>query len=261
MGSDFFGGSQYASGLYSGNNYSMSFMYGGGGSNGDPGPSRWQGFKDWIRNLFGGKRGAEITAFAPGATVSRAVQVGEVIPMGEAILTWEEVVAAVGSIAKGGLWAMPLMLNGDSSHARGYDIPLTGATDVPADESGILLYRGIASPKNVFDADMYSQGLMGIAIPNGLRIVSTLKGPHRSQDLHAEGDNYSIWTSWTTDPAVAKHFSGGSGGIILSKYFQAGQAIPNLSITAQGNSIPSGKPENEWLVPGVVYGANVQLIK
>jgi len=87
---------------------------------------------------------------------------------------------------------------------------------------------------------MYSQGLMGVAVPNGLRIVSTLKGRHRSQDLHAEGDNYSIWTSWTTDPVVAKNFSRGAGGIILSKYFQAGQAIPNLSITAQGNSIHSG---------------------
>ncbi|WP_307452955.1 MULTISPECIES: DUF6443 domain-containing protein [Chryseobacterium] len=32
MGSDFFGGSQYTPGLYSGNNYAMSFMYGGGGS-------------------------------------------------------------------------------------------------------------------------------------------------------------------------------------------------------------------------------------
>lgn len=174
----------------------------------------------------------------------------------------EQVTAALGTIWGVGRFAIPLMLNGDSAGAKGYDIPLTGAIDVPADESkGIILYRGIASPKNVIELEMYSQGLVGTAIPNGLRTVSIFKGPHRSADLHAEGDNYSIWTSWTSDPIVARHFSGGSGGIILSKYFHLGQAMPNLSITAQGNSIPSGKPENEWLVPGIVYGASVQIIK
>jgi hypothetical protein len=45
----------------------------------------------------------------------------------------------------------------------------------------------------------------------------------------------------------------------LSKTFRVGHAIPNVSITAQGNSTPSGRPENEWLVPGVVFGANVQI--
>ncbi len=55
------------------------------------------------------------------------------------------------SLTKVGIWSLPLMLNGDSSSARGYDIPLTGTTDIPVDKPGVLLYRGIAAPRNVFD--------------------------------------------------------------------------------------------------------------
>ena len=233
---------------------------GQGGGSGDPKPSFWQRAGNFFRNLFRGKsKQADVLPITGAA--ARPIQVGQLEKVGR-VLTIEQVTAALATIMGKSVWALPLMLNGDSAGAPAYDVPLTGATDVPADEPlGVLLYRGIAAPKNALQLEMYSQGLVGTAIPNGLRTVSTLKGPHRSQDLHAEGDNYSIWTSWTTDPIVAKHFSGGTGGIILSRYFRAGQAIPNLSITAEGNSIPSGRPESEWLVPGIVYGASVQIIK
>ncbi|MBW3522137.1 RHS repeat-associated core domain-containing protein [Chryseobacterium sp. NKUCC03_KSP] len=264
MGSDFFGGSQYSPAMYVTNSFAMSFMYDGSGGNGGTNPKStfWQDVKSFFGSIFGGKKKqADVIPIAGAAALNRPIYVGELEKVGR-VLTMEQVTAALGTIWGVGRFAIPLMLNGDSAGAKGYDIPLTGAIDVPADESkGIILYRGIASPKNVIELEMYSQGLVGTAIPNGLRTVSIFKGPHRSADLHAEGDNYSIWTSWTSDPIVARHFSGGSGGIILSKYFHLGQAMPNLSITAQGNSIPSGKPENEWLVPGIVYGASVQIIK
>jgi len=235
----------------------------GQGGGGNPKPSAWQQVKNFFRNIFGSGKNkqADVIPIAGAAALNRPIYVGELEKVGR-VLTIEQVTAALGTIWGVGRFAIPLMLNGDSAGAKGYDVPLTGVTDVPADEPlGVLLYRGIAAPKNILQLEMYSQGLMGTAVPNGLRTVSTLNGPHRSQDLHAEGDNYSIWTSWTTDPIVARHFSGGTGGIILSRYFRAGQAMPNLSITAEGNSIPSGRPENEWLVPGVVYGASVQIIK
>jgi hypothetical protein len=44
------------------------------------------------------------------------------------------------------------MLNGDSSHARGYDIPLTGAIDIPADEPGNKIthfYRAMSNAEYI----------------------------------------------------------------------------------------------------------------
>lgn len=64
--------------------------------------------------------------------------------------TWasiSETLAVLAGVLRVGQWGLPLMLNGDSSHARGYDIPLTGATDIPADgpQNNLYLYRNMRS--------------------------------------------------------------------------------------------------------------------
>ncbi|SIQ39860.1 RHS repeat-associated core domain-containing protein [Chryseobacterium sp. RU33C] len=171
-------------------------------------------------------------------------------------------VAEIAGYARLGLWSLPLMLNGDSSHASGYNIPLTGATDIPvtttADESEpdqmITLYRGISSKAK---GSMYFEALQGIAIPNGFRQVATTWGPHNDMEAHAGGDNLSIWTSWSTSKESARDFATGVAmykngipGIIISKQFKVGSVLPN----------PYNPQEAEWLVPGVVYGAKVEYV-
>lgn len=73
------------------------------------------------------------------------------------------------------------------------------------------------------------------------------------------GDNYSVFTSWTSDSTVAIDFAtsyGTASGVILSKRFKVGvNAIPNISINAQKMQ------EGEWLIFGPVIRANVQHIK
>lgn len=109
-----------------------------------PGPAK-NNFWDFLKGLFGGEKGAGISTLASGAQVSRVsriVQIGEIIEINA-----QAFYSAVGTLASRSLWALPLILNGDSSHARGYDIPLTGATDVPADEpdSFTHFYRAMSN--------------------------------------------------------------------------------------------------------------------
>ncbi len=79
---------------------------------------------------------------------------------------------------------------------------------------------------------------------------NSLFGPHTDMQDHAGGDNYSIWTSWSSSKEVARDFATGVAfgkavpGIIMSKNFKVGVANPN----------PFTLGESEWLVPGVVYG-------
>ncbi|SHM73410.1 hypothetical protein [Chryseobacterium polytrichastri] len=76
---------------------------------------------------------------------------------------------------------------------------------------------------------------------------------------YAIGDNYSVFTSWTTSKSTAQDFATAMGkapGVILSKRFKIGvNAIPNVSPTAKRMQ------ENEWLIFGPVIRANVQYVK
>lgn len=182
---------------------------------------------------------------------------GEVIPISEAVFTWEEVMAAVGSL-RGGVWGLPLMLTGDSGFAPNSK-PLTIPADIPITttgepESTITLYRGVSSKAK---GSMYFEAMQGIAIPAGFRQVATTWGSHRDMEAHAGGDNLSIWTSWSSDINVARDFAIGNAfyrkgvpGIIMSKSFTVGHVVPN----------PFTLDESEWLVPGVTYGAKVQYV-
>ncbi len=103
---------------------------------------------------------------------------------------------------------------------------------------------------------MYNEALFGIAIPNGLRPGNIA---HWNMDDHAMSNNYSVFTSWTTDINTARDFATAMGtapGVILSKRFKIGvNAIPNVSDTA------NNMQENEWLIFGPVIRANVQYVK
>ncbi|KMQ62942.1 hypothetical protein ACM39_17700, partial [Chryseobacterium sp. FH2] len=179
--------------------------------------------------------------------------------------TWTAIRGILGELAGGlraGLWSLPLMLNGDSAHAPAYNIPLTTSVDVPVtttdvNKNGILLYRGISADIHTeTQLSMYNEALFGIAIPNGLRPGNKA---HWNMDDHARGDNYSVWTSWTSDPNVARDFAtnyGTAPGVVLSKRFKVGvNAIPNISPTGMSMQ------EKEWLIFGPVTRANVQHVK
>ncbi len=103
-----------------------ALLEGGGGSG--PGPKSSTGIQlgqilsNFFARLFAtAKRDAKISKVLPGAAVSYRVETGAMEGSFETALKWEEVLSVLGIIARGGQWAIPLMLNGDSSHARGYN--------------------------------------------------------------------------------------------------------------------------------------------
>lgn len=218
-----------------------------------PGPAK-NNFWDFLKGLFGGDKGAGITTLASGAEISRVsriVQIGEIIEINA-----QAFYSAVGTLATRSLWGLPLMLNGDTQFAansKGVDIP---ATDVDSKPKGnITLYRGVSLNGGI----AYEEALLGIATPNGFRLSFT-GAFHSNMGLHAGGDNNSIWTSWTPMKDVATKFALGRnnvGGVLLTKTFTLGQAIPNTSFMAKEYYAD----EYEFLVPGIVVGASVTPIK
>jgi integrase len=138
------------------------------------------------------------------------------------------------------------------------DVPISGEISRgDRNRNGILLYRGVSSFAHTeTQAMMYNEALFGIAIPNGLRPGEIA---HWNMNDHAMGDNYSVFTSWTSNLNEARNFAtkyGTEPGVILSKRFKIGvNAIPNVS--KNGRSMQEG----EWLIFGPVMRANVQHVK
>ncbi|MCQ9638180.1 hypothetical protein MP478_02175 [Chryseobacterium sp. WG14] len=219
--------------------------------------SLWQALGNLFSSIFNGNKGAGITTFLPGATVSRAEQIREILQINAEVF-YNAAAAGAGTVLTRSLWGLPLMLKGDTQFAANSKL-LTIPVDISGEnvnKNGILLYRSVSSNAYTEVQLEYNEALFGIAIPNGLRAGNTA---HWDMDDHARGDNYSIWTSWTSDPNVARDFAtnyGTSSGVVLSKRFKIGvNAIPNVSPT--GNSMQ----EREWLIFGPVIRAGVQHIK
>jgi hypothetical protein len=124
--------------------------------------------------------------------------------------------------------------------------------DTDCDDS-ITLYRGV-STKN---SGQHKLATMGTAIPHGMDSKGkTKKDAQTNPEEHSYGDNYSIYTSWSTKKDVAKKFARGpngnlSGGVVLSKEFSSEQVTPVMG------AVPE---EHEILIPGVVRGAKVEII-
>jgi RHS repeat-associated protein len=240
--------------VYTGSAATNAFSSLMSGNNNPPRPSFWNRVGSFFKGIFGGnEKGAGITSIAAGAQVSRLgriVQIGEIIEVNAQVFY-----GAAGTLATRSLWGLPLMLNGDTQFAansKGIDIPITTTDNNP--ERTITLFRGVSSKAK---GSMYFEAMQGIAIPNGFRQIATTWGPHSDMELHAGGDNLSIWTSWSTSEEVARDFATGNAfyengipGIIMSKTFRVGEAVPN----------PFTHAEAEWLVPGVTYGAKVKYV-
>ncbi len=75
---------------------------------------------------------------------------------------------------------------------------------------------------------------------------------HNNPTAHNEGNTSSIFTSWTTNPAVAARFAsiGGPGGVVHFKNFNIRQVVPS----------PDRYSEHEILVIGPVTGATVRVL-
>jgi len=116
----------------------------------------------------------------------------------------------------------------------------------------IILYRGVSEQVN--PNMLYSLAQKGIAIPKGY-----IDGnPHKNPNDHTMGDNYSVWTSWSSSSGTAESFARGpdgrGNGVIMVKAFK----IRNL-VRSQLSTTQFG--EGEYLVPGVVTGASVVPVK
>lgn len=73
---------------------------------------------------------------------------------------------------------------------------------------------------------------------------------------HTAGDNISPFTSWTEYRYKAEEFSEGKSrtaeGVILTKQFKKSRLIQS-----ETSKLPYFEDEGEYLVPGIVHGANV----
>ncbi|MDW9380155.1 hypothetical protein GFU89_08125 [Chryseobacterium sp. JV558] len=202
----------------------------------DPKPGFWGRVNNWWDRWFGKSKKAAIGAITIGAATFE----GFAPPV-----EFGPTVSRLAVYARMGLWSLPLMLNGDSSHASGYDIPLTGAIDIPvtttADESEpekkITLYRGVHNQH-----PDYMNALKGEARPYSL-------DGHDSPEDHNGGNFKSLFTSWTISPAVANYHANkkGAGGVVLIKTISLKNTVPS----------PDNYDELEILIPGVVKGATV----
>ncbi|QIY92400.1 DUF6443 domain-containing protein [Chryseobacterium gallinarum] len=195
----------------------------------NPRPGFWNRVSNFFSNLFGRDKNVAVTL-----TASRFLQVGEAVS-----ITAESFYTNAGILATRSLWGLPFMLNGDSGFAANSK-PITGVTDIPVtstvDESSpeemITLFRGVHGKH----PDLIN-AYMGSAIPWG--------GPATALQ-HNRGDNYSMFTSWTTSIEMANYSASrrGSGGIILKQTFP----ISRLSFFDRHN-------EGEVQVFGPVFGA------
>ncbi len=96
------------------------------------------------------------------------------------------------------------------------------------------LYRGVAS-----DHPGYQNALQGKAAPRG--------GPATVEE-HNLGDTRSEFTSWTTDPEVAKGMSY-PGGVVMR--------VPQSSVAGRLLQSPDLFDESEVLIRGPVTGAEL----
>jgi RHS repeat-associated protein len=128
------------------------------------------------------------------------------------------------------------------------ELPISSqpSTNIPEkssqQEKTVTLYRGVHGKH----PDL-PNAVNGMAVPRGL------DGGHDDANKHNEGNNSSIYTSWTTDKQVARLFAGrrGFGGVILTKKFKKSETVKSNDKFKQ----------KEVLIPGVVTGAKVERVK
>ena len=107
----------------------------------------------------------------------------------------------------------------------------------PLAEAETTVYRGVHAGHPDMEA-----ALQGRANPIG---------GHSNPFDHSDGNNFSNFSSWTTDRATAEGFSNlhGLGGVILE------QSVPSSSLIR--SQTPMGEFESEYLRTGLTQGATV----
>ncbi|MEO1418997.1 MAG: RHS repeat-associated core domain-containing protein [Bacteroidota bacterium] len=154
------------------------------------------------------------------------------------------ILEALGLITVGTVTTIAIVEITDNSLDDTDDIPYDGGYDDDDDEGDdfITLYRGVGTDKPA----MHKLAMMGTAIPLGI------EGGHSDPERHNLGDNFSIFTSWTTDEATAIIFgsTAGPGGVLLRKTFKLSETVPS----------PDHLDEDEVLIPGIVRNASATIL-
>ncbi len=212
---------------------------GGSGSKQGPKPGIFKSIGNFIGRLFGKSKHAATGILTVGAATFEGLA-----PPVE----FGSTVAEIAGYARLGLWGLPLILNGDSSHASGYNIPLTGAIDVPvtgttdepADESGNLyLYRNM---RNVNGIPMVGEGLDKLGLRD--RDVNLLSNSTMITPLFANGLSVTVGYGDVIPPNVPD-FSRGKGTIFripassLMSYGLVGLPVLNPDVPNYGQIRPA----------------------
>ncbi|WP_312287637.1 DUF6443 domain-containing protein [Chryseobacterium gleum] len=217
----------------------------GGGSGPTPksntGPGAIERFISW---LFGGKKGAGISAIVPGAVISRThiVEVGEPIRIAEFFSAIEATSVAVGAATLGAVLTPVMMKDPEYNWTRDLPltVPTTVATDVPADESGNLyLYRNM---RNVNGMPMVGEGLDKLGLRD--RDVNLLSNSTMITPLFANGLSVTVGYGDVIPPNVPD-FSRGKGTIFrisassLMSYGLVGLPVLNPDVPNYGQIRPA----------------------
>ncbi|WP_157844638.1 DUF6443 domain-containing protein [Chryseobacterium sp. Leaf201] len=184
------------------------------------------------------KRDAQFSTVLPGAVISRAwtLEVGQLARVGLANLE-----AAGTILGRAGVWSLPLMLNGDSSHAPAYDIPLTGATDVTGEpqNENLYLYRNMRSVNGM---PMVGEGLDKLGLRD--RDVNLLSNSTMITSLFENGLSVTAGYGNVIPPNVPD-FSRGRGTLFripassLLSYGLIGLPVFNPNIPNYGQIRPA----------------------
>ena len=205
-----------------------------------PKPNIFKTIGNFVKKIFGKSKRAVAGVLTVGAATFEGFG-SEVEVVGSNMLR-------LGAIFRLGQWGLSLMLNGDSSHASGYDIPLTGATDIPvtttadepADESGNLyLYRNM---RNVNGMPMVGEGLDKLGLRD--RDVNLLSNSTMITPLFANGLSVTVGYGDVIPPNVPD-FSRGKGTIFripassLMSYGLVGLPVLNPDVPNYGQVRPA----------------------
>ena len=201
---------------------------------GDPEKGVWESIMSFFGNLFGGrKRNARITTVLPGAQVSRAVTVGEIIwyleGYTEETIVGEEIITGVsltGGLTLGAL-LMPTMIGEpEFDWTRNFDIPADipiTKTGEPQDPGNLYLYRNMRS---VNGKPMIGEGLDKLGLRD--RDVNNLSNSTMITPFFKNGLSVTVGY----DNVIPSNVPDLSSGLV-------GLPVPNPSIPNYGQIRPA----------------------
>jgi hypothetical protein len=209
-----------------------------------PKPNIFKRIGNFFRRLAGRNKGAGISTFVPGATIGRIpiVEVGEPTRIAEFFSTIEATSVAVGAATLGAVLTPVMMKDPEYNWARDlpWNVPVTGTTDEPADESGNLyLYRNM---RNINGMPMVGEGLDKLGLRD--RDVNLLSNSTMITPLFANGLSVTVGYGDVIPPNIPD-FSRGKGTIFripassLMSYGLVGLPVLNPDVPNYGQIRPA----------------------